>query len=150
MTSYMDAEYVPWPFMENPKYRPYWFETFDPDKSRKWLWDNWKMSVYATAAYIVLIFIGQQFMKNRQPFGLRKVLALWNFFLAIFSTLGFLRTGPDLWNVLTGPDGFHRSVCIRSDKIDHPISLRSVTKKSTFQRLAESSNSILGISVHSF
>jgi elongation of very long chain fatty acids protein 6 len=106
-------EYVKWPFMEKPAYEPYWFEKFDPDKSRLWLWDNWFMSAYATGIYVLMVFVGQALMKNRQPFNLRKPLAVWNFFLASFSLFGFLRTGPDLWNVIMGEDGFHRSVCVR-------------------------------------
>ncbi|XP_021962853.1 elongation of very long chain fatty acids protein 6 [Folsomia candida] len=115
----MNQEYVEWPFMTNPTYPPYWFEEFDPDKSRRWLWDNWTLSVYATGLYWLMIFVGQWWMKDRQPFNLRKPLALWNFFLAGFSICGFLRTGPDLYDVLTGENGFHRSVCVR-DSLNPP------------------------------
>lgn len=110
---FMNQEYVEWPFMENPTYKPFWFEVFDPDKSRRWLWDNWSLSLYATGIYWIMIFVGQRIMRDRQPFNLRKPLALWNFFLAAFSICGFLRTGPDLYDVLRGQNGFHNSVCVR-------------------------------------
>lgn len=113
MAGIAEDDYVVWPFMENPKYKPYWFERYDPERSRKWLWDNWTLSIYVSGVYLLLTFIGQYWMKNRPPYNLRRVLAIWNFSLAAFSVFGFLRTGPDLWDVLAGPNGFHRSVCVR-------------------------------------
>jgi len=113
MTTGLPKGYVEWPFMENPKYKAYWFEVYDPNASRKWLWENWTLSIYASALYLLLMFCGQAFMRNKQPWNLRKVLAGWNFSLATFSVMGFIRTAPDLFDVLMGQDGFHRSVCVR-------------------------------------
>lgn len=110
---------MPWPFMENATYKPFAFEEFDADESRRWFWDNWTLSVYASVIYVISLSIGQYLMKNRQPFNLRKPLAAWNCLLAVFSLFGFLRTGPDLLDVIRGPNGFHRSVCVR-DSLNPP------------------------------
>src|SRR5581483_5261459 len=89
---FINNTYHEWKFMDNPTYKPYWFEEFDPDKSRRWLWDNWTLSFHATIVYLILIFMGRWWMKDRPPYNLRKPLAVWNFFLASFSFCGLLRT----------------------------------------------------------
>ncbi|CAL8097177.1 unnamed protein product [Orchesella dallaii] len=124
MSTLAEEEYVVWPFMENPRYKPFWFEKYDPEISRKWLWKNWTISIYVSGVYLLLTFCGQYWMRNRQPFNLRRILAIWNFSLAAFSIFGFLRTGPDLWDVLIGSSGFHRSVCVR-DSLNEPTAFWS-------------------------
>jgi len=62
--------------------------------------------------YIALSFWGQNLMKDRKPFSLRTELAIWNFMLAVFSVLTFVRTIPELKYILWRKDaGFHASVC---------------------------------------
>jgi len=77
------------------------------------------VSFHATILYVVMVFAGQMYMKNRPPFNLRRPLALWNLPLSFFSLCGFLRTAPDLWHVLQGEHGFYRSVCVR-DSLNPP------------------------------
>ncbi len=60
------------------------------------MYDHWEWSVYASAAYVILIFWGQWMMQNRQPFKLRRLLTVWNVFLAVFSAIGFARSTPEL------------------------------------------------------
>lgn len=79
---------------------------------RRWMGQNWTLSVYASVLYILLIFSGRHWMKSRTAFSLRRRLFLWNLTLAIFSIFGFLRTFPEILYVLR-TTGFFRSVCER-------------------------------------
>ncbi|CAG7828894.1 unnamed protein product [Allacma fusca] len=72
---------------------------------------NWNISLYITGAYVLSIFAGQSWMKNRPAFVLRKQLAIWNISLAVFSILATVRTLPELLGILARPNGLHHSVC---------------------------------------
>jgi elongation of very long chain fatty acids protein 6 len=109
----MEDAYVHWPYRSPPKYEPFFFENFDVTKSRQWFWKNWTLTLYISVAYVVLIYFGQRYMRNRSAFGLRPALAMWNLILALFSAFGFFRVFPELIDVIRGPDGFYRSVCVR-------------------------------------
>jgi len=111
----MEEAYVEWPYKDPPTYQPFFFEIFDVDTSRKWFWQNWTLTLYISAVYLVLIYLGQRYMQNRRPFNLRFLLSLWNFALAGFSALALFRVAPELVDVLRGPNGFHRSVCVRDE-----------------------------------
>eukprot|EP00923_Selenidium_pygospionis_P015036 GHVN01026096.1.p1 GENE.GHVN01026096.1~~GHVN01026096.1.p1 ORF type:complete len:396 (+),score=51.23 GHVN01026096.1:115-1188(+) len=50
----------------------------------------------ASVIYLASIWFGQMFMASRKPFDLRRPLKYWNLFLAVFSLIGALRTGPHL------------------------------------------------------
>jgi len=91
---------------------PFEWEHINLTKCRRWMADNWTLSVFASAVYIILIFAGQSWMKNRPAFQLRKLLVAWNIGLAIFSIIGFIRTVPELVHI-NGNFGFHFSICIR-------------------------------------
>ena len=56
----------------------------------------WVVSVYCSIIYMILIYLGRQWMKNRAPFSLRKPLILWNTGLAIFSFCGTTAVLPNL------------------------------------------------------
>lgn len=103
----------PWPYSDPPTIEPFEFERWNAPMWRKWMSRNWPWSLVASSIYILLIFGGQKLMKHRKPFGLKPAMAIWNLALAAFSTCGFLRTFPELYQVLSGPNGFHRSVCVR-------------------------------------
>lgn len=109
----MEDAYVDWPYMEPALLEPFSFEIFDLSRSRKWFWQNWTLTLYISVAYVVLIWLGQRWMMDRQPFNLRPLLTLWNFGLAIFSAVAFARIIPEFAHVLHGQNGFHRSVCVR-------------------------------------
>ena len=91
---------------------PFEWEHVDLNSCRRWMGRHWDLSLYASALYVLLIFMGQSWMKNRRPFSLRRRLLFWNITLAAFSILGFLRTFPEILHVLTHT-GFYRSVCER-------------------------------------
>jgi len=90
----------------------YDWEHINLAKCRRWMERNWTLSVYASLAYICLIFVGQVWMRNREPFQLRKLLLVWNIALAAFSIFGFLRTVPELLYI-TQVYGYHNSICSR-------------------------------------
>lgn len=77
------------------------FEHFDFRDKKQWMAENWTISLYITAAYLGLIFLGQLFMKNRAPYDLRRLLTAWNVLLATFSIAATLRTFPELIRILT-------------------------------------------------
>jgi hypothetical protein len=63
----------------------------------------------ATAADLLFCYWGQKLMMDRPAFGLKRLLAQWNLLLAVFSTIGFLRTAPHLLYYLY-TRGFYASV----------------------------------------
>jgi elongation of very long chain fatty acids protein 6 len=80
------------------------------NKTKKWLKNNWSISLYISFAYVILIFGLQSFMKNRSPYELRKSLIVWNLLLALFSILGTIYCLPFSLKVLVFK-GFDASVC---------------------------------------
>lgn len=80
---------------------------------RVWLGRNWKIAVHISFIYIMGIFIGQRWMKGRQPYKLDNSLKIWNFALAVFSLAGFLRSIPEVLHLLHRPNGFYRISCTR-------------------------------------
>jgi hypothetical protein len=52
---------------------------------------KWWLSYAATALYLVSLWGGGEYMKNRKPFDLKRPLAVWNLALAVFSFIGMIR-----------------------------------------------------------
>lgn len=68
------------------------------------------LPLYTTVAYVGLFSFGIRVMQDAKPLDLKSSLAAWNFFLAVFSLCGALRTVPHLvFNVRHHP--FRRSLC---------------------------------------
>ena len=76
----------------------------------KWFENYWTISVAIAAIYLILVFLGQQYMKNRNPFELRRPLFLWNVGLAVFSMYGTSIVIPSMYDILSN-EGYVRSVC---------------------------------------
>ncbi|OXA56605.1 putative fatty acid elongation protein 3 [Folsomia candida] len=103
-----------YPMNYNPDYMTLFeFEKYEGHESvRIWMYDHWQWSVYASGIYVGLVFGGQWLMRNREPFKLRRLLTIWNIFLAVFSAIAFLRSIPELLVSILGPNGsLHKSVC---------------------------------------
>ena len=83
---------------------------FDWQKSRVWLQDYWWCRVYMCTVYIILVFWGSRWMRDKPAFYLRRPLTMWNTGLAVFSIIGFLTVFPPLANILM-EKGFYSSVC---------------------------------------
>ncbi|XP_067938765.1 very long chain fatty acid elongase 6-like [Watersipora subatra] len=73
--------------------------------------NNYKLSVWASAVYVVVIFGGRWIMDRKDKFGLNYALALWSGMLAIFSVIGTARMWPEMLHVLQH-EGFYSSACI--------------------------------------
>jgi len=81
---------------------------------------NWHFTIYVSIAYMVIIFLGAQWMKTRRAFDLRKSLSLWSGALAIFSIIGTIRVLPEFISILYNR-GFTESFCSNSYKEDNRL-----------------------------
>jgi len=70
----------------------------------------WWMSYVVVTLYLIGLWTGTSSMRHRQPFDLKRPLAAWNLFLAVFSFIGALRTAPVLLTTLN-THGFNYSLC---------------------------------------
>jgi len=73
---------------------------------RRWWW----ASYVAASLYLVSLWLGGAYMKDRPALDLKVPLALWNLFLAVFSLVGALRTVPHLALMLSSY-GLDYTVC---------------------------------------
>lgn len=103
-----------WVFDSPPKYPALWFENIKEDYWTDFFERYWLLPFITGGIYLITIFSLQSFMRNRKPFQLKPALLVWNACIGIFSILGFIRTFPELYGIVTsGPDGFFRSICVR-------------------------------------
>jgi elongation of very long chain fatty acids protein 6 len=109
--SYKD--YLVWTYNVPPTQPQLWFEKLDLVDGIKWALDYWTICLWASAIYLIFIFVGRKVMETRAAFELRLPLILWNGALALFSTWSFIRVFPELFQVLSTQNGFYRSVCLR-------------------------------------
>ena len=86
-------------------------EDFAEKERRQWMAENWYVCMYYIGVYMVFVVLGQHYMQSRPRFELRNTLALWNFFLAVFSIIGTMRTVPEMLFVLRN-FGLHHSCCV--------------------------------------
>lgn len=84
---------------------------FDPVYWRMTIRDNFMVSVYLAALYLVLAFGGAYLMKNRKPFQLNGMLTVWNILLSIMSIWAFSRSVPEFMDHLTSGNGLYYTVC---------------------------------------
>ena len=80
-------------------------------RAQPWLSAEYgKISIYSCTVYLILVFLGKRWMRDRPAFSLRRPLTMWNTGLAVFSIVGFLTHFPFLVrNLLV--NGFRHSVC---------------------------------------
>jgi hypothetical protein len=84
--------------------------TFHSDQTRSWMSQHWQWSVHLSFLYFLMIFLGQLYMKHKQPFHLQTPLVAWNAFLAVFSICGTISMFPEFINTLN-QRGFDDSIC---------------------------------------
>jgi len=87
-----------------------WEQNFNYNPVGVWCRSHWWISYAASTLYLICLWCGTSIMKDREPFGLKSLLSLWNLFLAVFSFIGAIRTAPHLFAMLT-EYGFEYSVC---------------------------------------
>lgn len=91
------------------------FEQIDPFYWQQIAEANWKFAIYIGALYIVVIHVLQEWMRNRPAYsGLKGPLILWNFAIGFLSILGFWRSAPGFFEVLSRPSGFYDTICTRN------------------------------------
>jgi len=73
-----------------------WEKHYDPKTVLSWMQNNPIVPVIALIAYALLIVCGRNAMKDRDAWKWRRVLALWNLSLSLFSLIGAIRTVPQL------------------------------------------------------
>mmetsp|Transcript_22680 Transcript_22680/g.69737 ORF Transcript_22680/g.69737 Transcript_22680/m.69737 type:complete len:344 (+) Transcript_22680:96-1127(+) len=71
---------------------------------------NLHVPLVTAALYIAGIVYGHHLMRDKQPYSLKTALTAWNFFLALFSLVGAVKTAPLLVDTLTRK-GFEASLC---------------------------------------
>lgn len=64
---------------------------FDEKKAIPWMHDRWHWSFYFSAIYLILVWSGERYMKNRKPFDLRVALCMWSTMLGTFSIFAIYR-----------------------------------------------------------
>ncbi|XP_075831226.1 very long chain fatty acid elongase 3 [Microtus pennsylvanicus] len=88
--------------------QPYDFEMLRD--LRPYLEAYWVTSFLIVLIYLLLIFVGQNYMRPRKSFSLQGPLILWSFCLAIFSILGAVRTWKFMGTLLF-TRGLQQTVC---------------------------------------
>ncbi|XP_067130290.1 very long chain fatty acid elongase 6-like [Centruroides vittatus] len=76
----------------------------------QWMKNKWQYSFGWSILYLICIFGGQSYMKYRPAFQLRTFLILWNMGLAIFSIIGTVRMGPNVYRSIEKA-GLINTVC---------------------------------------
>ncbi|XP_065603029.1 very long chain fatty acid elongase 3 [Cyrtonyx montezumae] len=92
-------------------------QSFNEQEAIRWTQENWYKTFLLSAAYMILIFGVQYFMKERRGYRLRTPLALWSLGLAMFSAIGTHRTWKHMISMMTTM-GFKRSVCNQAFYVD--------------------------------
>ncbi|CAF4656758.1 unnamed protein product [Rotaria sp. Silwood1] len=81
---------------------------------RLFMIERWHNSFFYAIAYLLLIYAGQIYMKNKPRFELRFWLVTWSGLLAIFSIFGAIRVLPELIHVIY-THGIKYSICNNSN-----------------------------------
>lgn len=92
---------------------PYWVQ------NAEWMGNHYEVPVIASIIYVVTIFGIQHAMKTREAFGLKKFLALWNFFLGGFSMIGAYYVVPAVVTVWMR-DGIQAEMCTLESERANP------------------------------
>lgn len=77
--------------------------------------NNYPLVLAIAAGYLLVVFLGRMVMRDVVAFDLTKVLALWSFFLAVFSFCGLFRMLPFLLRSLMY-DGYYYTMCTVPEK----------------------------------
>lgn len=70
-------------------------QQFDVEGSVQATLQYWPYTVPISTLYLIAVYAGAQWMKNRPPYSLRKELAIWSAVLCIFSLIGALNVVPE-------------------------------------------------------
>ncbi|KAK6747715.1 hypothetical protein RB195_000733 [Necator americanus] len=93
--------------------------SWDLEKTDAFMTHYVPTSYKITVAYLLAIYLGQKFMRNRKPFELDGVLAAWNFMFSLFSAVAAYKLIPELFQVYR-KDGFIGTYCYNHDYYTNP------------------------------
>mmetsp|Transcript_4108 Transcript_4108/g.8484 ORF Transcript_4108/g.8484 Transcript_4108/m.8484 type:complete len:296 (-) Transcript_4108:217-1104(-) len=71
-------------------------KNYDATVALNWMAGHPLIPIAACVLYVVLIVAGQSYFENRPRWHWNTTMAAWNFCLSLFSTIGMLRTAPQL------------------------------------------------------
>lgn len=83
---------------------------FDEKTALAWMSKYWWLSFCFSGVYLLLIYYGRHFMKDRKPYELRRALCMWSTGLAVFSAFAMTRIAPMFFDILI-EGGFEYTVC---------------------------------------
>ena len=83
---------------------------FDERRAIPWMNSHWHWSFYYSALYLTLIYAGQKYMKNKQPYNLRRALCCWSAGLSLFSFMAMYRIYPLAYSMVH-VGGLQHAVC---------------------------------------
>lgn len=76
--------------------------TYDPIPNLNWMENHPLVPIVGIVSYCVLCVVGRKLMESRDPWQWRKIMAVWNLFLSVFSLIGAIRTAPQIiYNLAT-------------------------------------------------
>ncbi|KAL8597376.1 hypothetical protein ACOMHN_056139 [Nucella lapillus] len=107
------AESVEVESANNASFLFYFEKNFDEEAFLKYMKERWTDSFVYSAFYVIVVFGGQIYMKNRPRYELRPALALWSTILAVFSIIGTIRTLPEFIYAID-KHSWRYSVCVPS------------------------------------
>lgn len=86
-------------------------QTFHADPVVTWMSDHVEIPIFAVAAYLAMVFWGQDFMRDRRAWHLKPLFIVWNLLLSVFSICGAFFAIPYFLSMLNREDGFRFSIC---------------------------------------
>ncbi|CAG7821606.1 unnamed protein product [Allacma fusca] len=90
----------------------YDFEVYDILGTIHWFHKYRIIMLIIIVLYLLSVYFGQKWMKNRPPFKLTFLLFFWNFGLALFSIICTWRGIPEFLYLLSKPDGAYLVACV--------------------------------------
>lgn len=102
------------------KLRSFFNQEWDQEYWLKWHAQNWLICIPFAIAYMIAVYYGVNFMKNRKPYNLRYPLAVWSGLLGAFSIMGTYHLLPEILSKLYN-DGFYAAACDNTFKNDKAV-----------------------------
>lgn len=84
--------------------------SFDERRAIPWMRSIWHWSFYYSALYLLLIYLGQRYMRDKKPYNLRRALCCWSATLSLFSFYAVYRIYP-LAHTMVSTGGLQHAVC---------------------------------------
>lgn len=85
-------------------------KSFNERKVIPFMESHWHWSIYYSIIYLLLIFIGKRYMRDRKPYSLRRALCCWSAGLSMFSFFALWRVTPLAYNMVY-LGGIQHAIC---------------------------------------